>query len=343
MAKRAGITLYFLVLGIFLHAQVTPDVDTSKSSQELPELDTMDLDYDFLFDEFASFLDSLSKPHSYVLAGVSLGRGYYNYTNKSSVFLESQQQNTYSPTLAYFHKSGLSVTGTGNIVNDGERMNLYQFFVSPSYDYLKNRKLATGIAYTRYFTRDSLPFYTTPLQNEVYAYFTYRKWWLRPSVSVSYGWGSREDYEQRESLINDLRLRARGYVRINTKESVSDFSLVASVRHDFYFLNTLSVKDYVRLSPQINFTSGTQNFGFNQSTNTYATLVRTGTNVLFNSENTYLNDQIRFQPLALTFLLRTEYSIGKFYIQPQLVLDYYFPAEENNFSSLLAFNLGMIF
>ncbi len=331
------------MLGIFLHAQETPPADTTKPAEEFFASDSSELDYDFLFDEFASFLDSISKPHSYLLAGVSLGRGYYNYTNKSSVFLNARQQYTYSPTLAYFHKSGFSLTGTGNIVNDGENMNLYQFFLSPSYDYLKNKKLATGIAYTRYFTRDSLPFYTTPLQNEIYAYFTYRKWWLRPSVSVSYGWGSREDYDQRESLINDLRLRARGYVRVNTRESVSDLSVVTSVRHDFYFLNILSIKDYVRISPQINFTSGTQKFGFNQSTNTYATLVRTGTNVLFNSENTYLNDQLKFQPLALTFLFRTEYSVGKFYIQPQLVLDYYFPAEEQNFSSLLSLNLGMIF
>ncbi len=339
MIKRAGVIMVILFQALFAQSQT----DTSQKTEDILFSDTSDMDYDFLFDEFASFLDSISKPHSYLMTGLSMGRGFYNYTNKSNVLLDPQQQFTYSPALAYYHKSGFNLTTTGNIVHDGENLNLYQFFISPGFDYLKNKNIATGFAYTRYFTRDSLPFYTTPLQNELYAYFSYRKWWLRPSVSVSYGWGSRSDYDEREALINDLRLRARGYIRVNTEESVSDLSVVASLRHDFYFLDILSLNDHIRVSPQINFTSGTQKFGFNQSTNTYATLLRTGTNVLFNSENTYLNDQLKFQPLALTFLLRTEYSIGKFYIQPQLILDYYFPAEEKNFSSLVSLNLGLLF
>jgi hypothetical protein len=155
-------------------------------------------------------------------------------------------------------------------------LNLYQTGLSPSFDYLKNKDLATGISYTRFFTKDSLPFYTTPIQNELYAYFTYRKWWFRPSLSLSYGWGSRTDYEQREELLQDLRLRRRGFTYINTTESVSDFSIMASVRHDFYWLDIFSNSDHIRLTPQVSFTSGTQKFGFNQSSSTYATLLRTG-------------------------------------------------------------------
>lgn len=338
--------MLFLVL--FLPAQILFAQTPEKDSLSIPQddfalTDTADLSYDFLFDEFAAFLDSISKPHSYFMAGVSLGKGYYNYTSKTSVYLQSSQQFTYAPSAAYFHKSGLSITATGNIVNDGENLNLYQVYISPGFDYLKNKKFATGISFTRYFTKDSLPFYTTPLQNEVYGYFTYRKWWLRPSLSVSYGWGSRSDYMQRESLIEDLRLRARGFTRVNTEESVRDFSVVTSLRHDFYWLDVFSRKDHIRLTPQLNFTSGTQNFGFNQSSNTYATVLRTGTNVLFNSENTYLNDALQFQPLALTLYLRSEYAFGKCYIQPQLILDYYFPATEGKFSTLVSLNAGIIF
>ncbi|NJO25641.1 MAG: hypothetical protein HC867_07600 [Bacteroidia bacterium] len=64
---------------------------------------------------------------------------------------------------------------------------------------------------------------------------------------------------------------------------------------------------------------------------------------MYNSENTYLDDELKFQPLSLTFFLRSEYSLGKFYFQPQLILDYYFPAAEKNFSALLSFNAGFIF
>jgi hypothetical protein len=181
------------------------------------------------------------------------------------------------------------------------------------------------------------------LQNELYAYFVYRKWWFKPMVAVSYGWGSRSAYNDREEYINSLRFRPYGYTRINTTESISDFSVIATVRHDFYWLDVLAYNDHVRITPQLTFTSGTQKFGFNESSNTYATVVRTGANVLYNSENVYLDNQIYFQPLSLTFYLRTEYAFRKCYIQPTLALDYYFPAAEKRFSSLVSINAGFMF
>jgi len=41
--------------------------------------------------------------------------------------------------------------------------------------------------------------------------------------------------------------------------------------------------------------------------------------------------------------LRGEYSIGKFFFQPQLVLDYYFPADTQNFNALFTVNAGFFF
>jgi hypothetical protein len=230
-----------------------------------------------------------------------------------------------------------------SFVNDQTGFTYYQFALSPSFDYLANKNFATGFSYTRYFTKDSLPFYTSPLQNELYSYFVYRKWWLKPMISVNYGWGSRTDYKQRETLIQDLRLRRNGFTRVNSTESVSDLSLVASVRHDFYWLDVFSYNDHFRISPQLSFASGSQKFGFNQSSNTYGVAVRNGTNILYNSDNVSLDDKIYFQPLSLTFYLRTEYAIGKFYIQPQMILDYYFPASDKRFSALFSVNTGFMF
>ena len=288
-------------------------------------------------------MDSLLTPRSYSLASLPIGKGYYNYSSKTDYSISTTQKLNYSPTLGYFHKGGLGISGTGYIVNDGENLNFYQSGITPSFDYLKNRSIATGISYTRYLTRDSLPFYTTPLQNELYGYFMYRKSWFKPSVALSYGWGSRNDYMQREELIQDLRLRRRGFTYINTEETVSDFSLMASIRHDFYWLEVFSIRDHIRLTPQLAFTSGTQKFGFNQSSSTYATTIRTGSNVLFNTDNVYLDDQIDFQPLSLTMYLRGEYSFGKFFFQPQLILDYYFPADTKNFNALFTLNAGFFF
>jgi hypothetical protein len=288
-------------------------------------------------------MDSILMPHSYFLGSLSLGKGYFNFTSKSSELLQTSKKFTYSPTLGYFHKSGWGLSAIGNIVNDENKMNFYQFSLSPSYDYLEDKDLATGFSYTRYFTKNSLPFYTSPLQNEVYGYFTYRKWWFRPTVSISYGWGSRSEYQKREELIQSLRLRPRGFTYINSKESISDFSLITSVRHDFYWLDVFAYNDHIRFTPQLVLASGTQKFGFNQSSNTYAQTIRTGSNVLYSSENVYLDNKLNFQPLSLTLYFRGEYSIRKFFIQPQVALDYYFPSTSKNFSILASVNAGFMF
>jgi hypothetical protein len=305
--------------------------------------DTSILDYDELFRDFDAFMDSILSPHSFFLANVAVGKGYFNFESKNTGAIVASSKLRYSPSLAYYHREGLGVNLSGFIVDDNENMNFYQWGITPSYDYLADRRLATGFSYTRYFTKDSLPFYTTPLQNELYAYFSYRSLWFKPAISASYGWGSRSEYKERESLIQDLRLRRLGYTYINTKESIRDFMVTASVRHDFYFLDVLANRDHARITPQIAFTSGTQKFGFNQSSHTYGTLLRNGNNVLFSAENVYLDDHLDFQPLSLSFYLRTEYSIGKFFVQPQFMLDYYFPGREDNLNALVSLNIGCIF
>jgi hypothetical protein len=342
MMKKWSLILAFTLVCVAAFPQTGTTDTVIAPVTDFSVIDTS-IDYDELFRDFDAFMDSILTPRSYFLSSLSLAKGYYSFESKSSSLITTSKKLTYTPTLGYYHKDGLGITATGYVINDEKNLNLYQVGLSPSFDYLKNKDLATGISYTRFFTKDSLPFYTTPIQNELYAYFTYRKWWLRPSLSLSYGWGSRTDYEQREELLQDLRLRRRGFTYINTTESVSDFSIMASVRHDFYWLDIFSNNDHIRLTPQVSFTSGTQKFGFNQSSSTYGTLLRSGSNVLFNTENVYLDDELKFQPLSLTFYLRSEYSFGKFFIQPQFIVDYYFPASSNNLNTMFSVNAGFIF
>ena len=302
-----------------------------------------DLDYDELFSDLDFLIDSLTEPRSFGLFNIAAGYNYFSSESKESLLIQSKKRLTYLPTLSYFFRNGLGVSASSIIVNDGQKINPYQFNVTGSYDYIKNNKFITGISLTHFFTKDSLPFYTSPLKNTLYSYFTYRSFWLKPSIGASYGWGSRSAYEEREEYITSLRLTANGFTRINTQESVNDFNLIGSVRHDFYWLDVLGKRDYVRFSPQVVFVSGTQKFGFNQTSSTYATLPRTGVNVLYSSDQIVLDDQLYFQPLSLSTFLKVEYSIGKFFLQPQLIFDYYFPATQGNLTTAVVVNAGVIF
>jgi hypothetical protein len=296
------------------------------------------VDYDVLFDELDSFLDSLLKPRSYTLINLSAGRNFFDYTTPDKK-LKSRKQFLFSPSLSYYSKSGFGISAAAHVVNEERSLNPYQYATTLSYDYLKNLNFAGGVSATHYFTKDSLKFYTSPLKNEVFGYLSIRRLWFKPSVAASYGWGSKQSIEERKEYIKALRLR-KGTTRIVTEEEVQDFNLVVSIRHDYYWLDVLTKKDFVRLTPQINFTSGTQSYGFNQTISSTRSIGSGGKKERYQSQNTNLDEKLKFQPLAIAFALKTELSISKFYIQPQVVLNYYIPGKENKLSTLFLINTG---
>lgn len=342
MIKTGILILLITTSGINAFSQQTSTDTTQLPQKETQYLDST-IDYDELFQDFDLFMDSMLSPHSYFMATVSLSSGYYNFESKTSNKIETAKRLNYSPMLAYYHESGFGFGMSGNIINDNSKLNFYQLAITPSFDYLKNKKMATGISFSKYFSKEDLPFYISPLQNELYGYFTWRQSWIKPTLAASYGWGSHNEYQKRETLIQDIRLRRLGYTYINSTESIRDFSLSAALRHDFYWLDVLATNDFIRLSPAINFTAGTQKFGFNQSSSTYATTVRTRNNVLYSTEALYLDDHLSFQPLSLQLSIKAEYSIGRFFIQPQYAAGYYFPGEQKKLTSLFALNMGLIF
>lgn len=329
MLKKIALSFSICLSVIFCHAQK----DAADSLAY----------YDDLFNELDSFLDSIMAPRTMFVINLGATQNYFNYKSKNDYNLEADKKLTLSPSLAYFHKSGLGISAMTSLLRENNSLNSYQASVSGSYDYLKNDKWVAGTALTHFFTKDSLSFYTSPLENEAAIYFMYKDWWFKPSVSAAYGWGSTSSYEEREEYITSLRLRPYGFTRVDTEEKLSDFSVTAAVRHDFYWLNVLGKRNVMRVTPQLSFTSGTQKFGFNQQSNTYRKSALTGNTVLYNSENMYLDDQVYFQPLSLTAFLKTQASFGNFYVQPQAWLDYYFPATEKRLTSAYAINLGYTF
>jgi hypothetical protein len=326
---------------IFLFCFLVQKGNAQKDSSSLNSLINAEVDYGVLFDELDLFLDSLLKPRTYTLVNLSAGSNFFEYTNADGK-LESKKQILLSPSLGYYSKTGLGISAAANIVKEGSSFTPYQYIASLSYDYLRNINFAGGVAATHYFTKEALNFYTSPLKNEVFGYFTYRTLWFKPSVAASYGWGSKQSIEERKEYIKALRLRKKGRTQIvTTEEEIRDFNLMVSARHDYYWLDIFSNKDFIRITPQINFTSGTQSYGFNQTFTSTRSPGASGKKEIYQSENTNLDGKLKFQPLSVAFALKSEYSIGKFYFQPQAVLNYYIPGKENNLSALFFINTGL--
>ena len=300
--------------------------------------------YNDLFNELDDFLDSLTAPRTFIVANISLTNNYFNFTNKSNTTVETNRRISLAPSLGYYHKTGLGLNASAIITHDGDKWNAFQYAVSGSYDYLRNLAFLTGISLTHFFTKDSLPFYTSPLENEASVYFTYKKTWIKPSITASYGWGSRTAFEERQEKIYILRKKKNaGYTIVETEEKVNDFTLTASMRHDFLWLDKIGPRTVLRFTPQLSFTSGTQRFGFNQTSSSYVLPRKLGSNLLYNTENVQLDSKEKFQPLSITAFLKSEASWGRLYVQPQIGFDYYLPAKENNFTTAFTLNVGATF
>jgi hypothetical protein len=347
--KKCLIICLLLLPAMDGFSQTSPADTIPTSGMESLAVDTS-LDYDEMMDELGDFLDSLLSPRSYFLINATASSGYFNYKNSTVDRIDSRKKFIFSPLVGVYHKSGPGLTLSGNATNQEQGFVLYQYLVSPSFDFIQSRKWIGGVSYTRYFNRDSAEFYVTPLQNELNAYFTWRKSWLQPGISLAYGWGSSEDVQKEKELIQLLQKRGKKrnlpitvITETNTKESIADFSVNASLRHSFYWLDLSKHNDYIRFTPMVVFSAGTQKFGFNQTSTSFAsTALKTG-RIEYNRGNHNLDNNTKFQPLSLTLYLRPEYSIGKFFIQPQLLLDYYFPSTENNFTVIGSISAGFMF
>jgi hypothetical protein len=307
--------------------------------------------YNELFTELESFLDSLSAPRNMVIVNMGFSNNFVSSKTINQT-IESNRKLLFSPSMGFYSKTGLGLNLASFITDVGTNWNMYQWLATASYDYLKDEKIFTGINYTRFFTKDTVPFYVSPLENELSAYVMYKPSMFKPSLTATYGWGTMEDYKKGEQFIDVLqRGRGRSVVVFPpiedsdtvTTESINDFTLAASVRRDFVWLRLLGKNNVTRFIPQLTFTSGTQKFGFNQTTNSYKSIPNTKNNVLYNTDNVELEDELKFQPLSLAVMLRGELTFKKFFFQPQFIADYYFPAKEQNLLVGFRINTGFIF
>ena len=327
-----GMMLFFLVANQETNAQKTRIDSLFMTNDTTSVIDSLMRDFD-------RFLDSITAPKSIFFISMSAGTGIFSFEESNSVFLNSEKKLILSPFVGYYHKSGLGITAAAYMINEEKGLKFYQYVFTPSFDIIK-RNFSTGISFSKYISKDSLDFYTTPIQNEIFAYFTYKKWWLRPSIGVSYGWGSSIEYEERKLQIQKGRSKKDRQVTVvvRNEESVKDMSLTLSVRKDFNWYDVLLKNDNIGFTPVLLFNSGTQNFGFNTS---YSYTLPTAIRVNSLPSNSNIKDKTGFEAQSLSAVLRGIYLKGRFMLQPQVLFDYYLPQAEDRFNTVYSISAAV--
>jgi hypothetical protein len=274
-------------------------------------------------DAFAQLLDSMGapKPKSSVDINVGIGNRLFSLNNKT---LTADQANVnkliFTPSVSYFHKSGFGIGLTTFLGSDNGSMALFQTGISPSYDY-SGKKVSAGISYTRYLLNKSLSVSASPFQNDLYVYVNASKGLLQPGLALGYASGKFTEYT------DSLRIRPAPLPPIRIKDTtvykLQDWSVIASVKHDFTWYGLLHKNDGLLLSPQLMLIAGSQKYATKSST---VAIIRRQNSPLRLRNSSSSVDQTKFALQSAALSIDMDYGIGKWYLRPQLYLDYYLQA-----------------
>ncbi|MEO5593488.1 MAG: hypothetical protein ABIR15_16900 [Chitinophagaceae bacterium] len=300
---------------------------------------------DSLMMGFDAFLDSLSQPKSFFSASAGMGNRTFSIKNNSLNTQEATtRQLSFTPALAYYHKSGLGISATGFIANLGNSFHFYQYAVTPSYDYISS-KISTGISYTRYFGKDTATLNASPYDNDLYAYFNiHRKSW-RYGIAVGYATGNFKDkLSYPDSVYRYINLLQRFewvHIRktIESTNHIKDFSLSASVRKDFEWYAVFTKKDNITASVTAYLVTGASKIKTSTNIN-YATKRLTLAKFKRSYDSAGGND---FEVQSAALSASIFYTIGKFNVQPIWFMDYYFQDTDQKFSQVFSLTFAYNF
>ncbi|PSL46742.1 hypothetical protein CLV51_103724 [Chitinophaga niastensis] len=280
--------------------------------------------------ELEKQLDSLLRKEE--KSEVVLGVGYGNnpaYGSKTTNFeLPIILKTFVSPSLSYYHKSGFYAGVSAYYLFNSLNKPWFEWDLTAGYDYTKNKNFLTGISYTHYEFTDSSDVPTTPITNELFAYFYYRKWWVQPGVSLDYGWG-------KDALEGN-----------HTKETFrgNDFNFIAALRHPFIFNAVMSRRDVVLFTPSVNFTMGTANYYSNLKAFQYVTRSPKLKQVKKHpGKELNFEDHSNFEARAIDVTLNLSYFIGRLNLAPSFTVFKPFSGTEQNIMSYFTARMAYSF
>lgn len=286
--------------------------------------------------DLAALLDQADGPESYGLVSVSMGNRIFSVRNNRLNARQSfTSQLLFTPLLGYFHKSGFSLSAGSSLLQDPQKgFGPTQYSITPAYDLAGNKKWGLGVSFSRYFATDKYSVYASPVQNDLFAYASYKKWWIEPGIALGYSAGKYRE-------INSFTIQATGNTYIDTGTySLAAFSFTAMAGHDFEWENVIAKSDALGFTPSL-----MVNFGSDSVETVSHTLLPNLLRFLKRRNRLpRLSGKNSFRAQSVAFNLDFSYAVGSFTILPQLYLDYFLPAtEEKRFTQTFTLAVGYSF
>ncbi|WP_462254617.1 hypothetical protein [Ferruginibacter sp.] len=318
--------IYLLIFIIAAGFSIAVAQTDSLSAKDKAMLDSM-----MENDEFLKMIKEQSK--NSVDISVGLGNGAFSSNNNAANATGIDNQIIFTPSIIYHTKNGFSFGATGFLTSDStNKLELYQTGISAAYDYY-GKKVLAGFSYTRYLS-DKNKYNTKSLyQNDVYGYIKRAKGILQPGLTSGFANGN---YNEVVLVLRKRPLLGDTLVRDSTSNKASYFSVSGSVEHDFSFYKLFSKDDKLDFVPSLII-----NFGSDKLTQTHLNKVF-NRQILSSRKRVEATNKFQLQSVAASFDFT--YGIGKFFLQPNVYLDYYLPeTTATRFAAIFSVTAGVSF
>ena len=215
---------------------------------------------------------------------------------------------------------------------------LYQTGLSAGYEH-NGKDIDVGIAYTRFLSDKNKYNNKSLYQNDIYAYIKKAKGIIQPGLALGFDNGQYKQVDFASVLIK-RPLNPRGDTTISGKDSTDNktsyFSVSGNIEHDFSFHKLFSKDDELEFVP-----SFIINLGSDKLTQIHTNKIFS-TKALSRRKRIDSNNKFEVQSIAASFDFN--YNVGKFFLQPNLYLDYYLPKTTvKRFTAIYSITAGLTF
>ena len=328
--------------------------------------DSIYINTDSIEKELDLFLElyEKKKTKSYFSLSLSLNNTQLSVNN----FALNAQQNspgiTLSPSVEYYHKSGLNITYNNFFLINEATSGVIQHSINPGYVFSKNKRFDFGLFYTYFINNAAFSKFATPYQHDALAYLQWNSPWIQPSVSIGYSTGIyEENNETNEKLVISRPFRGDTTIQFKVYDSlkmnIQDISSTFTLRKRFIFEGKKNNR-YIVFTPSVlamfiqnnydvtynsvsQFSPRTQMILRNRpqlAQNLRKQLYAQFPNI--NQTRSFLNSMdFVLQSIGINLTATAYY--GSFFVSPRCYLDCYLLSSENKFNMFFSLQTGITF
>jgi len=171
------------------------------------------------------------EPISYASVELGIGNRLFSLRNNR---INSKQSITktivYTPSINYYHKTGLYVSAGANLLRDStNKFGTNQYSLTGGYSLVGNKHWNVGISFSKYFVKNTYSPYSSPIQNDLYLSLGYKKLWLQPSIAFGYSSGKYNQARRKDTTTNNIKRLLYDSATFHLKS----LSYIMSFNHDF--------------------------------------------------------------------------------------------------------------